>query len=271
MVIVFLIGGLGNQLFQYAFARKIAYMNEVPLKLDISGFQSYRLHRYSLQHFNIIEDIASINDIMSIRGSGSIVREKAYYFDPDMLQVPKDVYLEGYWQSAKYFDDIENVIRHEFTLRSAPDAVNEKMAQEILSVNAVSVHIRRCDYVSNPHTNRVHGICPADYYYSAIEKVTKIIDKPCFFVFSDDPAWAFNNLRLEYPTSYMTNNGPDRNYEDLWLMSLCKHHITANSTFSWWGAWLSANPEKIVISPKKWFASQELDPKDLIPESWQRL
>jgi hypothetical protein len=289
VIIVRLYGGLGNQLFQYATARRVAHVNSTGLKLDISGFESYKLHAYSLGHLNIREQFASPEEIARINSPAfdhpityalqkllpyhkrNRATERHFHFDADILLLSKDVYLDGYWQSEKYFQDIEGLLREEFTVKSALDPVSIALSEQIRTVPAVSLHIRRRDYVSDPVTQQIHGVCSLDYYAAAIAKLSERVEDPYFFVFSDDPQWAQANLKLEHPTTFVTHNGPDKNYEDLRLMSLCHHHIIANSTFSWWGAWLGVNPEKIVIAPEKWFRTPDRDSSDIIPGTWQRI
>ncbi len=289
MIIVKLIGGLGNQLFQYAAARRISYLNRIPLKLDISEFIRYKLHKYSLMHFNIIEEMATPAEIQAFKPqsffprlafrylssfnmlSRSYVMERHFHFDPALLKINHGVYLDGYWQSEKYFLDIEEVIRKELSVKTPPDAGNEQMMERIRNEAAVSLHIRRADYVTNNHTLAVHGCCSLDYYHHAVTLMAEKVESPHFFIFSDDPAWAKSNLQLPFQVTFVTHNGPDKNYEDLRLMSLCRHNILANSTFSWWGAWLNAHPDKMVIAPKKWFNTEAINPKDLLPEDWIKI
>ena len=149
--------------------------------------------------------------------------------------------------------------------------LNAELASEIQATVSVGVHIRRGDYVANPIANQFHGVCSLEYYLAAIAKLKEEIGAPRFFVFSDDIGWARQNLRLPDPTTFVDHNGEAHDYEDLRLMSLCKHHIIANSSFSWWGAWLSNNPDKIVIAPERWFRDPSMDPRDLVPEGWHRL
>ena len=292
MVIVRLVGGLGNQMFQYAAGRAVAYRHEVPLKLDISAFERYGLRTCRLHHLNIVESYATPAEVARLARSSqnrlvaklytiverclpyykrSVFRQRYDHFDPDILRVSRSVYLTGYWQSEKYFKDIEEIIRREFTIRNDPDAVNQEMAAMINKSTSVSLHIRRGDYVSNPRIRQTHGVCSLDYYEAAVAKLMQFAKDPHFFVFSDDIEWAKQNLKLQYPLTFVSHNGPERDYEDLRLMSLCKHHIIANSTFSWWGAWLSTNRRKIVIAPKRWFSDPDRDSRDLIPESWLRV
>ena len=267
MIIVKLIGGLGNQLFQYAMARRIAYVNKVHLKLDISSFQNYRLHKYSMSHFSIIEDFSSAEEINRVKK----VYEKSFSFNPNFLQIADNVYLEGYWQSEKYFKDIEDIIRKEYTLKDRVNSITKKISLIVKNKNSISIHVRRKDYILNKQTYKFHGVCSQEYYANAIKKIANMISNPYFFIFSDDKPWTKKHLKIDLPHTFVTHNGPDKNYEDLKLMSLCKHHIIANSTFSWWGAWLSMNKNKIVIAPKKWFNIPEYNSSDLIPTGWNTL
>ncbi|MFA6222152.1 MAG: alpha-1,2-fucosyltransferase [Desulfomonilaceae bacterium] len=292
MVIVRLIGGLGNQMFQYATARAIAYRNRSTLKLDISFFKNDPKRFYALSHFNIIEEFASAEEIASFRGSimkktcgrvfrfipslrptrlRSIALERRQSFDPTVLKLPGNIYLVGYWCSEKYFKDIEPVIRREFKVKTPAHHENEALAREIFFQQSVSLHIRRGDYVSDPTTYNFHGLCPISYYLEAANRIAREIDDPHFYVFSDDKEWIQQYLKLDWRCTYVTHNGPDQDYEDLRLISQCRHHIIANSTFSWWGAWLSDYPNKIVFSPKKWFRSMAIDTNSIVPPNWRQI
>jgi hypothetical protein len=287
MIIVKLIGGLGNQLFQYAAAKRIAHKHNTILKLDKTPFNKYKLHTYSLHPFNINEifatddEIRRMQPVMGIKGvinrilgresEGRILSERHFNFDPAVLDAPDDIYLDGYWQSEKYFKDIEDIIRREFTVKARADEKNEKIAREITAVSAVSLHIRRMDYITDKNTNQILGTCSMDYYFKAIEKISKKVVNPHFFVFSDDAEWIIENIKIDAPFTFVIHNGPDKNYEDLRLMSLCKHNVIANSTFSWWGAWLNSNPEKIVYCPSQWFKTKELNENYLIPPAWESI
>ena len=289
MIVVKLIGGLGNQLFQYAVARHIAEIHRVVLKIDISGFETYKLHKYSLWPFNIQENFASLEEVtaLTVRKQGIVERvirrvlhkppkpapthireKKRFHFNPDILNLSAGVYLDGSWQSEKYFADIETVIRQEFTVKTPQVGKDKELAEQMASCESVSLHIRRGDYVSDSHTNQILGPSDLDYYFRCVEYFTQTVKNPHFFIFSDEPEWARNNLKLSYPTTLVDHNEADKNYEDLRLMSQCRHNIIANSTFSWWGAWLGQNPKKIVLAPKRWFKSDDYNPKDLIPDKW---
>lgn len=289
MITVKLIGGLGNQLFQYSLGRHLAEIHHTELKLDITGFEEYKLHAYSLGHFTITENFATKEEVVRfqkykrkpgrrwflynklIADSRKYVQERQFHFDPEVLKAKKDVYLDGYWQTEKYFKDIENVIRKEIAVKNPLSGKDKEIADQITTTPSVMVHIRRGDYVSNPATNEYHGTCGIDYYKKAISIITEKVPEPHLFVFSDDHAWVKENIKLGVPTTYVDHNGADKNYEDLRLMNLCQHHIIANSSFSWWGAWLSQNPNKIVIGPKKWFNNPKkktTSAEDVLPESW---
>ncbi len=277
-------GGLGNQLFQYSLGRHLAYKNKTELLLDISWYAAIPDRQYDLDVFNISASIASTKEIRAIKGSLlakirqhfrpnasiPIVREQSFRFDPAILDIHTSVYLEGYWQSAKYFTDIADIIRRDLTLKHNPTGKNATLFKQIQDSTAVSLHVRRGDYVTNKRFNQYHGVTSLDYYRQAVDLIAKKVSKPHFYIFSDDPKWVENNIKLHFPTTFVTHNG-DRSEEDLRLMSHCQHFIIANSTFSWWGAWLSKNPQKTVIAPKAWFNQKNADTKHLIPQSWVRL
>ncbi len=287
MVITRLIGGLGNQLFQYALGRALAARRATTLKLDTSGYERYTLHAYALHHFNIPESFAARDEIRRLRGGWiaerlprrlqkvnpfrkrSYILERRFSFDPEVLDAPDDIYLDGYWQSENYFKSIEGILRREFTVRYPLSGRNQEIAARIADCNAASMHVRRGDYVSNPTFSQAHGICSPDYYRAAARRIADSNPRPHFFVFSDEPEWVAENLRLDHPMTVVTGNDARHNYEDLRLMILCRHHVIANSSFSWWGAWLDANPEKTVIAPARWFANDEHDTRDLFPPAWQ--
>jgi len=288
MVVVKLMGGLGNQMFQYALARKLSLLYEVPLKLDISHYETYESRKYSLNVLNIIEDLATKDDIMAIKGKRlakvkyltekilpyykrSCVSERFLSFDDNIFRTPKNVHLTGYWQSESYFKDIEEVICREFAVKVKQSDHSEKIAALIDSCNAVSLHVRRTDYVSVPDTNQSHGICSLDYYQQAVGMISEKVASPHFFVFSDDILWAKENLKIGHPTTFVSGNNKDRDFEDMRLISRCGHHIIANSSFSWWGAWLSRNVNKIIICPKKWFNNPRYFTETRIPAGWCKI
>jgi hypothetical protein len=288
MIIVKIIGGLGNQMFQYAMGRALAIENSTELKLDISAFEWYKLHKYGLNKLNIVENLASDEENkLFLKGEKkfglnrivkffvpyykrSYISEKAMSYDPNMKMVKDNVYLDGYWGSEKYFKKIEIQLRKEFTLKEDPNASNLEMARKILEENAISIHIRRGDYVTDSKTNAIHGTCSLDYYHRAIEDVLNYQPDPHFFIFSNDLQWVTDNFIIPYPMTLVNINGADQGYKDMRLMSLCRHHIIANSTFSWWGAWLGEYKNKRVYSPERWY-NVDYDIQDLIPDSWHKI
>ena len=297
MIIVRLFGGLGNQMFQYAAARRLAHHHNALLKLDVSDlskWQNWNTPReYTLFHFNIEAEIASTSEVVDLRGESKsnikkgldrffqllgmparntrVIREKHFHFDQTILEAPDNVNLDGYWQSEKYFEDIKNVLQKEFTLKNPLEGKNLDVAEEIRRANSVSLHVRRADYVTDQRTTEFHGFCGLDYYNACVDVVGRSVSDPHFFVFSDDPDWVRGNIKLRFPTTFVVHNEPQKGHEDLRLMSMCQHHIIANSSFSWWGSWLSPRPEKIVIAPRKWFNDKTINTDDLIPDQWIRM
>lgn len=276
MVVVRLVGGLGNQLFEYAAARRLALKNNVPLKLDtISGFQrdSFRRH-YALSSFYIQEHFAAPADcFLTIGGRVKrkimrecdkrqpferrrYIQEEFCHFDQRLvdLKVTRKIYLEGCWQSIKYFEDIEPVIRQDLRFKPIVDPHYQALAEQIQKKESVCVHIRH-----------LRDIAVDDQYYKrAMTLISERVRQPHFFVFSDDPAWAANNFLIDGPKTIISPDGAHKDYHDLWLMSCCKYFIIAYSTFSWWGAWLSDFANKVVIAPADKFDNKI----DMIPRDW---
>jgi hypothetical protein len=286
MVITKLIGGLGNQMFQYAIGIGLAKRNNDVLKLDITGFghqEGFATPRkYALNCFNIEENFATKEEIMRFKYGNYLssklklpsrktyVREKRInYFDENVYNHQGDTYLEGYWQTEKYFADIRKTIVSDFSLRDEKD-LDKALLADVANSNSVSLHVRRGDYVSDKGTNQFHGVCGLPYYLEAIAYLKEKISKPTLYVFSDDIRWVKENLKTDLQIKYVSN-GQIKDYEELILMSKCKHNIIANSSFSWWGAWLNGNPNKIVIAPKKWFANEKANSPDMVPGSWLKI
>ena len=279
-------------MFQYAAGRALSLERGVPLCLDISGFSSYGLHQgFELQRiFNCTAGIANESDLRDILGwqSSSHIRhlllrkemalfrrkelvvEPQFNYWPGIKRVPNDCYLVGYWQSEKYLSESASQIRADFTFLQPLEDQNEKLSQLMNSVNAVSLHVRRGDYATNPQTTATHGLCTLDYYRNSIQYVAERVQQPNFFIFSDDIAWVRDNLNIPHQCQYVDCNQGEESYNDMRLMSMCNHHIIANSSFSWWGAWLNPKRDKIVVVPKNWFANQT-DAIDLLPQSWVKL
>ena len=288
MIIVKLAGGLGNQLFQYALARNLAHIHNTVLKLDISGFGANSERQYVLAPFNIQENFAAPEEIKKLidpnqtatskwlyslfhnspKRTKSHIRVKSPHFNSKLLNLSDNVYLEGYFQSEKYFINIADIIRDEFRVKNELTGKNKSIAEIIWNTQSVSIHIRRGDYVADPKANQTHGTCGLDYYHKSIEKLSSKINQPYFFIFSNDIEWCRSNLKISFPVVFVDHNSFDKAYEDLRLMSFCRHHIIANSSFSWWGAWLASYMDKIVFAPEKWFARDDIKTNGMIPENW---
>jgi hypothetical protein len=295
MIVVKLMGGLGNQMFQYAMGRALSLRTDTVLKLDLSWFatsESSGIDRpYDLSNFNIIENISTVDEVKSLKACEnrvsrkvraianryvplswqSHIQEKYFHFDPAVLSIKHDAYLSGYWQSERYFADFAGVLRNDFTFRKPLVAENKRLAEKMLEYNSVSIHIRRGDYVSVAKNASFYESCSLDYYYKGLAKISERQPDLHVYVFSDDIEWAKQNLDISYPITFINHNQGENAFEDMRLMSLCKHNIIANSSFSWWGAWLNQTPEKIVIAPERWFAQGSNDTRDLLPGSWVKL
>jgi hypothetical protein len=284
VVIVKLDGGMGNQLFQYATGRYLAQKLNAELKLDIDIYTAKNKRQYALHHFNVQEVFSSAGERKNLKRKEFFRRQlnklgvglKPYWYteqkpgyDANIEKLTDNVYLEGFWQSEKYFKPIEGTIRREFTVKDSPSELNRKYLDEIRSVNSISIHVRRGDYVTEKETNAVHGVCDLEYYRKAIDRVSAEVSDPRFYIFSDDMEWTKANLSSStHPSIYIDHN-QTAPHEDLRLMYSCKHHIIANSSFSWWGAWLNDNAEKKVIAPRNWFRT--LENRDIIPGGWLTL
>jgi hypothetical protein len=304
MIITRLVGGLGNQMFQYAAGYALACRLGLPLKMDILDFKFYPDREYALHCFDIDAEFATQKEVYSLSGrpkSGlqrmSQLIKKINYkgskaagvllkdpsnpptcfvdtksgYDVNFHKITGSCYLAGYWQSEMYFSDIADAIRRIYTIKYPLAGRNLVLADMIRATHSVAIHIRRGDYVTNPSARKVHGLITPKYYRAAIELLIQQMDDLEFFVFSDDPAWVRANLDFGRQVSVIDYNPSSVPWEDLRLMTLCNHHIIANSSYSWWGAWLSKNENQIVIAPGRWYLSKESSPRDLIPERWRTL
>lgn len=287
MIVTRLIGGLGNQMFQYAAGRALALRRGTTLAIDRRGFEVYHTHHYGLFKFALDAVDANpallpgapretrLSRIMRRLRPGpalQVYTERSFTFDPAVIELQDGTYLDGYWQSVRYFADADAAVRADFAIRTPPSADNAQWLARVAGSTSVALHIRRGDYVADARANSVHGTCPIDYYLRAVERLReRVAGIPEFYVFSDDPDWAEANLRLGYPTHFLRHNDKAADYEDLRLMSACRHAIIANSTFSWWAAWLNPHPDKTIIAPARWFRTDTLDDRDLIPQDWLRV
>ena len=279
-VTVWIGGGLGNQLFQYASARRLALHNDVPLVIDhLSGFpRDFYKRKFLLDHFDIRARYVEPSEafVSNWRRLRRLVRrrinrnrplekqtyllERERWFDPRLLDlaVTRPLYLEGYFQDENYFRDIRDQLLAELQLHTAHDAQNLAVAEKIGSVEAVCLHVRRLHGVPNTkdakplaQVSQWHHLDDA-YFQKAVDQIEQRVARPHYFVFADyaDPDWLRANVRTHHPIELIAHKGTDKDYEDFWLMGQCRHFIIANSTFSWWAAWLGRHPHKIVIAPK---------------------
>lgn len=286
-VVVRLTGGVGNQLFQYCCGRALALRHGCDLYLDASAYRTHAeksLGRsFGLQSFQICaaKNSRSIDLLLkpyTLRYVNRLnlavpwrrVKEKQYYFDSTLFRFPLPIYLDGYWQSYKYFWDVEPTIRKDLTFAVIqPSDVDT--AAPFAGDDSVMVHIRRGDYAFNPRTAQIHGTLPLEYYYRALEMLSSSISRRLkLFIFSDDYEWVRHNFKpAAYDFHLACDLTPDSS-QDLYYMSQCKHHIIANSTYSWWAAWLSQR-HGITIAPRGWFNRNTPTTIDLIPPDWRQL
>jgi hypothetical protein len=296
MIIARIRGGLGNQLFQYAAAQALAWHKGVALKLDLYTYSKSKARKFELDELNIDATIASRQEVHQFTGSNPIVRylnkrenylrclnvlaQPHYHFFEDFFSVNMPAYLSGYWNSEKYFKQYRTEILNQFTLRTQLPESSLNWKNQIVDCNSVAIHVRRGDYVANPVYQSFFGALPLQYYHEAMNEMKRRVTNPHFFIFSDDISWCQQNFAFLSDAKFITHKIPVKGSEDLMLMSNCRHQIIANSTFSWWGAWLNTNVNKVVIAPKRWFsktftdsphppyASRYYNTKDLLPESW---
>jgi len=285
MLIIAVTGGLGNQMFQYAFSKALQQCNK-EVKLDVFSYYAingiehngYELNRI----FKINVDLANLAEIKNYFGMCNligkvlrrlhVIKRKTFYkcenryglitFEPSVFHM-EEKYLWSCWQSEKYFKNIEKTIRENFEFTLPLDEESSSFAEQMKHTNSVSVHVRRGDYLKY---TPLKNICTLTYYKNAIREIYKKVNNPVFYIFSNDILWCKENLKFQNAIFITGNLGKD-SYKDMQLMSYCKHNIIANSTFSWWGAWLNSNPDKIVIAPDKWFNGID-GTGDVIPEQW---
>lgn len=285
MVIVKIIGGLGNQMFQYAYAKALNQRG-YETKIDISAFEIYKLHGgYQLDKYNIDLPISTKEEndkfykntffLKVLRRIGldfsQRIKEKSLLFDKIFFEVD-DVYVDGYFQCEKYFIDIRKIILKQFTINQEVSDYTKEIENKIKNfTNSCSLHIRRGDFINSKNIS-IHGACDLEYYKNAMKYLKEKAGNLNFFVFSDDIEWVKENLVLE-SAIYINSKYKRIPHEDIYLMSLCVYNIIANSSFSWWAGWLNQNEKKIVIAPKKWFADDKLQQqsRDIVCKTWVEL
>ncbi|MBL4783981.1 MAG: alpha-1,2-fucosyltransferase [Cohaesibacteraceae bacterium] len=284
-IVLRLCGGLGNQMFQYSLGRHLSLRHKLPLLLDTHLLETDNLRSYALGNYKLNAQLATTKELKAILpwptrlpsklawlprwpGSMAYIRETKFDFDPSIFQRSGSMCLEGYWQSEKYFLEIEKQIRLDFELTQPISSNRQTVLEEIINTNSISVHVRRGDYVTNPVTNAFHGTCSPEWYANSMNRMGALTTIPTYFIFSDDPEWAEKELPKDRNIRYVVPQNDHRDYEDMHLMSKCKHNIIANSSFSWWGAWLNTNSKKRVFAPTRWFTNNSNNTRDLLPEDW---
>jgi hypothetical protein len=284
-------GGLGNQMFQYSTGRALAIRHKTDLFLDSTAIDNthpddtpriFELGCFPVQATLASKQIlarvkppsykASLNDRLRRQFAKSgpifVYGEPPKQNQENILKVRDNSYLAGWWQNEVYFSTIRKKLLKEFVPKKFSKTCKKYLELINGSPEAVSVHVRRGDYVTNVHANKNHGLTPMKYYQTAIKIFEDKLTNPIFFVFSDDIQWCKKNIKAARINFVEDTVG----YEDMRLMSRCKHNIVANSSFSWWGAWLNDNPDKIVVAPKVWFQNKDSNQAtSIVPNSWIRL
>jgi hypothetical protein len=293
MIAVRLDGGLGNQLFQYATGRAVALRVGAELLLDIGalgyGGRGRTVRGYELPHFQYRAREATPAELSGLRalrllrrlpglngwaGGWRVHAERGLGHDPGVAKLLDNTYLFGYWQSFRYFEEVAPIVAADLQPAAKLSPASQQLAEALQKESSVALHVRRGDYVSLAAAAQMHGALPLAYYAEAIARVRLAVARPRFYVFSDDPPWCGANLPLSASECVLVNrNSGNQAWLDLTLMGLCRHHIIANSSFSWWGAWLADHQvpanNRQVLAPARWFAGLEHDTRDRYPPHWQ--
>lgn len=292
MIAIQLMGGLGNQMFEYAAGLSLAKRNHTTLKIDLSWFDTLGeddvKREYELDCFNLDQDFVDVKKLFIVskeprptqivkvalaKASGKaaleLYEEGGLNYNKSFEKLSDNTYLSGYFQSEKYFYDIRQEIIKAFSFRSSPGKKSAGIIKLAKNSNSVSLHVRRGDYVTNKDANSFHGLKGIEYYKKAMKVITSKVNTPRYIIFSDEISWCRENLPVPKNSIFVEHNS--KGAEDLRIMTYCKHNIVANSSFSWWGAWLNENPDKVVIAPRKWFVDSTVDSSDIIPNTWTRL
>lgn len=278
MIVVKLMGGMGNQMFQYALGRNLSLKYNLPLKMDLSFLNNRNMgpnfvyRNYDLDLFNVQEkfDLSDVGQIFTINEQHFHYSENLLNSISSLLHNRMNVLFDGYWQTPLYFKDFESQIREDFkfkdSIQNSEDRIKD-MFSKIDSTNSVMINVRRTDYLNTDF----HGVMGTDYINRAKSIIDSKVDNPHYFIFSDDIDWCKDNIKIENMTIVDHSYKGDRFGYYLQLMSSCKHFIIPNSSFAWWSAWLSNSENKIVITPKNWFTDSSINTNDLIPPNWIRI
>ena len=293
MIVVKLMGGMGNQMFQYALARSLSikYGKQISFDLDFlhdrTPRKNFTFRDYDLDLFNVKANILTSEKTLKFKkypttifgkikrklNPISIIKEKVFTFDESILKIKfKNAYIDGYWQNFQYFDSIKEVIEKDFSLKDSLNPEELKLKDEIMNCNSICLNVRRGDFVTNKAVNKVHGAKDYNYYNDGVTKISKLVKNGIVYVFSDDIKWCTENLKFELPTKFITHKYKGNKFGVyLELMKSCNHFVIPNSTFAWWAAYLARNKEKVVIAPKEWFSDSELDSSEIIPNTWIKI
>jgi hypothetical protein len=300
MVIVKTHGGLGNQFFQYAAGKALADFHHTEFKFEISPSERYSPSEYCLDKFLVSAPIATKEEVFEFTKNEQeitglkkifierfnflfpyfnfllpyqqmkVYHERFYQYNKRFFDLPSDVYLVGYFQSERFFERVKDNIRKEFALKDQSGAAFNFFAEKIRNSNSTSIHFRRGDYITYSGLNKIFGVPSLKYYYDAVNELCLKVKNPVIYIFSNDIEWVKQNFNIQLPTVYVTDPSL-KFYEEMTLMSFCRHNIIANSSFSWWGAWLNNNPDKIIIAPEKWFQWWKINTRDIIPSGWIKI
>ncbi|MEI6894718.1 MAG: alpha-1,2-fucosyltransferase [Colwellia sp.] len=290
MKVIRVCGGLGNQLFQYAFYLRIKHLFNEEVKLDVHDMDSYTLHNgYELERiFNLNGSYCSKVEKISVLSrknlftklikeikkytpfiQRSYIKEKKHlhfsYQENDLGSENTTIYYRGSWQNPQYFNPVAHELRAALKFPPLLEPKSLALCQEVAEHETVAVHIRRGDYLKH---KALGGICDLPYYQNAMKEIKSLVVNPVFVIFSDDIPWCRENIKADN-IHFVDWNSAEQSFQDMHLMSLCKHNIIANSSFSWWGAWLNSNPNKIVISPDKWI--HYTGTMDIVPDEWLKV
>jgi hypothetical protein len=293
MIVVQLTGGLGNQLFQYAAAKALSWHHDATFMLDTSSFLRTELpelevpRNFELNIFPAInEQIITVEELRKLFDTNkkkifynklippykqSIYNEPHFHFDKNFFKSKKKVLLIGNWQSEKYFSSFKKQLRSILVINNelVKNVISE--AENLQKTESIGIHIRRGDYLRKQIIFEWHGVMNKGYYLKGLEIISKKITPGRILFFTDDPEWVEKELLPITGGEIASNNISKTHVEDLYLMSQCRHNIIANSSFSWWGAWLNSNTEKIVVAPERWFGNGPKDTQDIIPTEWIKI
>lgn len=285
MIIVRLSGGLGNQMFQYAFGKSISILNNQELKFDTIFFEKQDFRKLEITNYSVDINKSKNKEVAEVlfprnfplkwfsfitnkiwKYSDKYIKEKkSFSFDKSVLNLNGNFYFDGYWQNIKYFENIRETLLREYKIKEKLDTYSESIIKKMSESESVSLHVRAGDYLKIPE---VGSICNMDYYQKAISYIKGKISNPVFFVFSEDKEYVKKMLpsNLKYE---MINSNIGKPHIDLYLMSKCRHNIIANSSFSWWSAWLNQNQNKIIVSPKTWHTNSK--EREIILDNWVKI